>query len=284
MGKKIAGLTYVDEFSFPSEQGFSGSAGKQSVKGYMRGGHVKDHVKKAAQKHRAPGPGAARGGTVGVTTERGPKSRRQKSTMTKAAHGGSMHDQLYAAGDEMGYKRGGQVKNTSAEFVQQSRAQDPMDSGVQPARKGRNQADIEAGGTKRLKPKMGYGGSVHSVRDRPAKRRAKSGRGMPKGVKARGGLMEYAQGGSVPPSVGHLGQGAAANAARATRKREMKIDETAQEAIRASRASMISGTATQDRPPKPAAKRPASRAPAPGSQRGKRPHYGLPFKSTPMVK
>ena len=275
MGKKIAGLTYVDEFSFPSEQGFTGSAGKNSVKGYMRGGHVKaTHETANANKHRAPGPGAARGGTVGVTTKRGPKSRRQKSTMTKAAHGGSMHDKLYAAGDEMGYMRGGHVKNTSAEFVQQSRAQDSMDSGVQPARKGRNQADIEAGGTNRLKPKLMKGGGVHAVRRKASKK------SMPRGVKARGGLMEYAEGGNVsPPSVGHLGEGAAANAARAMKRREMKIDETAQEAINASRASMRSGTATHDRPPKPAAK-----TRAPGSQRGKRPHYGLPFKSTPMVK
>ena len=39
--KKNVGLTYVSEFSFPPEQGFTGSAGVHKVKGYMRGGHVK---------------------------------------------------------------------------------------------------------------------------------------------------------------------------------------------------------------------------------------------------
>jgi hypothetical protein len=267
--KKNVGMTYVKDFSFPPEQGFTGSAGKSSVKGYMRGGHVKDHVKAAAQKKRAPGPGAAHGGhmkdddyshggTVGVTTKRGPKSRRTKSTMTKAAGGGymegGMHDKLYAEGEKMGYMRGGRVKDTSAEFVQQSRAQDPMDNALVPA--GSTDAqDKAAGGHKRLKPKFKKGGGVRAVR-------MKEGGRTPS-----------------PPSVGHLGEGALARGARAMREHEMKIDETAQEAIAASRASMRSGTATHDRPPKPAAKKAA-----PGSQRGKRPHYGLPFKSTPMVK
>ena len=35
MGKT---LKYVSEFSFPSDKGYSGSAGKQMVKGYARGG------------------------------------------------------------------------------------------------------------------------------------------------------------------------------------------------------------------------------------------------------
>ena len=35
MGKT---LKYVSEFSFPADKGYSGSAGKQAVKGYARGG------------------------------------------------------------------------------------------------------------------------------------------------------------------------------------------------------------------------------------------------------
>ena len=34
-------VKYVDNFEFSSGAGFTGSAGKQPVKGYMRGGAVK---------------------------------------------------------------------------------------------------------------------------------------------------------------------------------------------------------------------------------------------------
>jgi hypothetical protein len=160
--------------------------------------------------------------------------------MTKAADGGymegGMHDKLYNEGGKMGYMRGGQVKNTSSEFVQKAGPQASMDEGVQPARRGRTQADVEAGGTKRLKPRLSHGGKVkrhgvHRVRPRSEKK-------MPKDVKARGGLMEYAEGGSVsPPSVGMLGKGAAANAARATRAREELTRSTVNEALAGQRQS-----------------------------------------------
>lgn len=202
MNKKV-GMQYVKDFTFPAEQGFTGSAGKSSVKGYMRGGAVK-------------------GKTVGVTTKPGPKSKRTPSTMTKAAQGGSVHDSLYAAGEGMGYMRGGAVKNTSAEFVQTSGPQASMDNGVQPARKGRNQAEKEAGGTKRLKPKFKKGGGVHPVRSKARK----------------GGLAKYAEGGSVsPPSVGLLGGGKAAGAARALREREERTKATVNEALAGQRKS-----------------------------------------------
>jgi hypothetical protein len=126
--------------------------------------------------------------------------------------------------------RGGRVKDTSSEFVQKAGPQASMDEGVQPARRGRTQADVEAGGTKRLKPRLSHGGKVkrhgvHRVRPRSEKK-------MPKDVKARGGLMEYAEGGSVsPPSVGMLGKGAAASAARAVREKEEHLRGTVNEAL-----------------------------------------------------
>ncbi len=60
MGKT---LKYVSEFTFPSDQGYSGSSGKTMVKGYARGGAAdmaqdKAVVKAAVQKHeRAKHPG-----------------------------------------------------------------------------------------------------------------------------------------------------------------------------------------------------------------------------------
>jgi hypothetical protein len=53
MGKT---LKYVSEFTFPSDKGYSGSAGKTMVKGYARGGAAdikqdKAMVKAAVQKH-----------------------------------------------------------------------------------------------------------------------------------------------------------------------------------------------------------------------------------------
>ena len=37
----MSGFKYVSKFTFPKEFGFTGSAGRAPVKGYMRGGHVK---------------------------------------------------------------------------------------------------------------------------------------------------------------------------------------------------------------------------------------------------
>jgi hypothetical protein len=89
-----------------------------------------------------------------------------------------------------------------------------MDHGVQPARRGRNQAEIEAGGTKRLKPglkKGGYMGAAtesgggaladaaikhakkvlhgkHKLKT-PQRARAASAKNMPKNVKSHGGAV-----------------------------------------------------------------------------------------------
>jgi hypothetical protein len=201
--------------------------------------------------------------------------------MTKAAQGGSIHDQLYDEGDKMGYMRGGHVKDTSSEFVQKAKPMASMDEGVQPARRGRTQSDVEAGGTKRLKPRLKRGGRVkkrHSVHkthppefaaaskqtdrgerqtqremERAKARSRRSKKGMPKNVKAEGGLMEYAEGGSVsPPSVGHLGGGLAARAARGMREREERTKSTVNEALagqrRSQQASPRPKARVQDKP------------------------------------
>jgi hypothetical protein len=217
-------MQYVKDFEFPAEQGFTGSAGKDPVKGYMRGGHVKkDPVKAAAQKPRAPGPGAAHGGYAQADHTKGKGRSKRGMPGTVKAEGGSVHDKLRSEGEKMGYAYGGQVKksNTSSEFLMKKKPMASMDTGVQPARKGRTQADVEAGGTKRLKPKFDEGGSVRKPSTKSTARGARvketariaaeesqerqpttadtrrtaSGEGMPRRVKARGGLARYARGG-----------------------------------------------------------------------------------------
>ncbi len=182
---KIAGLTYVNEFTFSKEQGFTGSAGVHSVKGYQRGGRVKKEAPPVA-----------------------------------AAEGGSIHAQLRAEGGRLGFAYGGRVKNTSSEFVAKKGPMPSMDSATDPGRPA-NQAEKETGGRKRTLPGMGHGGKVHHVRDTPrgritdkdsqmakrlASQKGKKGkprgkiipsevraakRGMPKNVKAQGGLAQY---------------------------------------------------------------------------------------------
>lgn len=245
MGKNV-GLTYVKDFSFPAEQGFSGSAGVHKVRGYMRGGHVKK-TGTANAKHGGHMK-YAEGGKFGKPGDKYPnKGAKQTMPANVKGHGGSVHDKLKHEGAKMGYAYGGQVKqsNTSSEFVAKRGKQDTMDHGVQPARKGRTQQEVEAGGTKRLKPGFNKGGEVEGAagaglskgakkaisaqvrRVRGPKRISGTGRtaramtglvrrdtkkginkalraakkGMPKNVKAKGGLMEYAAGGAVKKAV-----------------------------------------------------------------------------------
>jgi len=86
-------IKYVKDFEFPSEFGFSGSAGKQQVKGYARGGKIhgdamqdKKMVKAAVHKHeKAQHPGEPLtkmkgGGKIETKTER---KRYQKKTVGK---------------------------------------------------------------------------------------------------------------------------------------------------------------------------------------------------------
>jgi hypothetical protein len=220
MGKNV-GLTYVKDFSFPAEQGFTGSAGVHKVRGYMRGGQVKKGGKKLAKGTTRMGEG----GYYGKPGDKYPnKGARQTMPKNVKAKGGTVHDKLKSEGKKMGYAYGGQVKssNTSAEFKQKRAKQDTMDYGVQPAQKGRNEAEVEAGGNKRLKAGYKEGGAVskeakkaiaaHVRRVRGPKRipsglrrrdtkktvlraLAASKKGMPKNVKAKGGLAKYAAGG-----------------------------------------------------------------------------------------
>jgi len=73
---------------------------------------------------------------------------------------------LESHGKAMGFKKGGQVKgkNTSGEFVMKTKKQATMDDGVQPARRGRNQQEVDAGGTKRMTPGYKKGGYVKCMK------------------------------------------------------------------------------------------------------------------------
>jgi len=166
MGKNV-GLTY-GEFKFPSEQGFTGSAGKSKVKGYMRGGHVKSPDKtkgKGMSRKGMPKNVKAKGGPVKkqmggyMGPEREIAVDDVKITVPKMK-GGSVHEKLKHEGSKMGYAYGGQVKDTSGEFVEKRGKQDTMDHGVQPAQKGNNEAEVEAGGNKRLKAGYKKGGKA----------------------------------------------------------------------------------------------------------------------------
>jgi hypothetical protein len=86
MGKS---LKYVSEFTFPSDNGYSASAGKTMVKGYARGGAAdmkqdKAMVKAAVQKHeRAKHPGEpmtklARGGMAECAMAKGGMAMRKQ--------------------------------------------------------------------------------------------------------------------------------------------------------------------------------------------------------------
>ncbi len=231
---KNVGLTYVKDFSFPAEQGFTGSAGVHKVKGYMRGGHVKK-TGTANAKHGGHMK-YAEGGKFGKPGDKYPnKGAKQTMPANVKKHGGSVHDRLKHEGGKMGYSYGGTVKKTSADFVMKTGKQDTMDHGVQPAQTGRNQQEVEAGGNKRLKPGYKKGGNVkgaagvlaagtaaaaaatgfravarvagvHRVRDR-TKGKGMSKKGMPKNVKAKGGLARYAHGGSArKPYAGYNAQ------------------------------------------------------------------------------
>lgn len=72
--------------------------------------------------------------------------------------GAQVHSGLLKVGRALGFAKGGKV--TSGEFVMKTSKQDAMDHGVQPARKGRNQAEIEAGGTKKMLAGYKKGGYV----------------------------------------------------------------------------------------------------------------------------
>ncbi len=210
---KNVGLTYVKDFSFPAEQGFTGSAGK--AKGYNRGGAVRKAKGGPVKKMAGGFMGPEREITVDDVTITTPRA---KGGYMK----GGMHGKLKKAGAKMGYSYGGRVKgygvsgDTSGEFKMKRGKQKTMDTGTQPARRGRNQAEIEAGGTKRMLPGLHKGGRVdsgggaladaaikHAKRVLHPKKGAMkkplkaSAAGMPANVKMHGGAVHKARGGSV---------------------------------------------------------------------------------------
>lgn len=227
--KSSGGLQYVKDFSFPADQGFTGSAGRSEVKGYMRGGSVKKRNKPCKKRKLAPGTTkAAMGGFMGPERE---IAVDDVTITVPKMKGGAVHNKLKAHGKKMGYAYGGTVKSTSADFKMKRGPQKSMDHGVQPARRGknaRNAAQAEAGGTGRLLPGLKKGGKVKkpikgredsgggalaeaaikgakaayaSRKRKPMKKpesaRRASARGMPKNVKAAGGPVRKARGGSV---------------------------------------------------------------------------------------
>lgn len=180
MARKNVGLRY-GEFEFPAEQGFSGSAGVQQVRGYQRGGRVKKQTGGEVEVEVVVGNKTTRKSNSGTMTKtekaKGGRVKKQMGGYMGPAReievddvkisvpkkrGGSVHDKLKKAGKEMGYAYGGYAvaKDTSSEFKAKRGPQDDMDHGVQPARRGRTQQEIEAGGTKRLKPGLKKGGRV----------------------------------------------------------------------------------------------------------------------------
>lgn len=94
-------LKYVKDFEFPSEFGFSGSAGKQQVKGYARGGKVhsdamqdKKMVRAAVHKHeKAQHPGEPltkmkKGGEIETKTERKQYQRKTVGKNSRSVEAG----------------------------------------------------------------------------------------------------------------------------------------------------------------------------------------------------
>lgn len=211
MKKSTGGLQYVSEFSFPSDQGFTGSAGKTKVQGFKRGGPVKKMA----------------GGFMGPERE---IAVDDVTVTVPRAKGGAVHNKLVKHGAKMGFAYGGRVKDTSGEFKAKRGKQKTMDHGVQPARRGknaRNAAQAEAGGTGRLLPGLKKGGRVKKIMKgvadsgggaladaalerakrvlKPSRKMkapdkagtAASKKGMPKNVKCMGGSVNAARGGSV---------------------------------------------------------------------------------------
>ena len=180
------GVQYVDDFQFPSEAGFTASAGSTPVKGYMRGGHVKSATKSPTERDlkasRMKGTGdkaegttaAMKGGMMkkgkGGYANPGPLPPNVKAKGGRAMKKGmkgkkemSMHDKLMHEGKKMGYATGGQVKDTSGEFMMSSGAQDDMDSATfTPGHEG-NELDKKYGPKQKTRPRA-KGGMTKKAR------------------------------------------------------------------------------------------------------------------------
>ena len=99
MKKSSGGLQYVKDFSFPSDQGFTGSAGKSEVKGYMRGGKVSStHEPTKRNVDHTKGKGRSKKGMPGANRKRASRGVKAKGGVVKKQMGGMMDSQ------KMGYQ------------------------------------------------------------------------------------------------------------------------------------------------------------------------------------
>lgn len=163
MTKKYGGLQYVKDFSFPSECGFTGSAGKSEVKGYMRGGKVKG--RNTPNKH----------------------AKRAKGT-TAAAMGGYMGPEREITVDDVKITTPARMKGGGAVEAARTRAMFTAAHAGKPIKK-------PSRGAKKMRVK----GAEQKRLDR-ARSKGMSKKGMPKNVKAKGGSVHdklYAEGGKM---------------------------------------------------------------------------------------
>ena len=219
MARKNVGLRY-GEFEFPAEQGFTGSAGRQNVKGYQRGGRVKspDHTKgKGKSTKGMPKNVKAKGGKVGYQAgghvlERpghaeGPNPYPPDSYRYKAWERKYHVDPPPPAAAETpppAEEGGGLLGGLGRLFGRSERELEAIGEkhggyikgpdhtkGKGKSKKGFPSTVKKEGG----KVKAGEGGYYGKPGDKYPKSKAKQK--MPKGVKARGGKVGYAEGGLV---------------------------------------------------------------------------------------
>jgi len=102
-------------------------------------------------------------------------------------------------GSRLGFKHGGHVaqSNTSSQFLQKTKKQNSMDSGVQPANEGTTEQDKEAGGTPKLKPGYKKGGKAMMSKGAYRKKHGGSMKGYKKYME--GGLAASKEG--ISPRV-----------------------------------------------------------------------------------
>ena len=69
---------------------------------------------------------------------------------------------VVSQGEAMGFAKGGHVKSSPQFLMKTKKTGNPADKGVQPAKKGDNEMEKEAGGTPKLKPGYKKGGRAKS--------------------------------------------------------------------------------------------------------------------------
>ena len=190
--KSSGGLKYVKDFEFPADQGFTGSAGQHTVKGYQRGGRVKNTSSEFKQKR-----GKMDSMDHGVQpARRGANARNQAER--EAGGTGRL---------KPGLKKGGRVKGGGKALPEGALAtmlKHTPAGRVVKALKGKTKRAQRAGkGTKRRTRSPDH-----------TKGKGTSRVGMPKNVKARGGSVHdklYSEGGKMGYKRGGVvGKGGAA--------------------------------------------------------------------------